>query len=116
MIILPALFPQGRFILKFLVMAKAQIYDSQDGNSQQVWIYCPGCKTHHGFTTKHPGPFVPWQWNGSVDSPTFNPSMLVNADYPESRCHSFVRDGKIQFLGDCFHELKNTTVDLPEID
>lgn len=95
-------------------MAKAQIIDNNELN-QQVWIYCPGCKTHHGFTTKHPT-FPPWTFNGDVDKPTFTPSMLVNGDYPESRCHSFVTDGKIQFLSDCFHELKNTTVDLPEID
>lgn len=96
-------------------MAKAQIYNSQDGLTQQVWIYCPGCKCNHGFTTKHPT-FAPWSFNGDLEKPTFNPSMLCNADYPESRCHSFVRDGKIQFLNDCFHDLKNTTVELPDID
>lgn len=29
-------------------------------------------------------------------------------------CHSFVTDGKIQFLNDCFHSLKGQTVDLPD--
>ena len=28
-------------------------------------------------------------------------------------CHSFVRDGRIQFLDDCSHELAGQTVDLP---
>lgn len=41
---------------------------------------------------------------------------LRNGDYPESRCHSFITDGKIQYLSDCFHELAGQTVDLPEID
>jgi hypothetical protein len=94
-------------------MPKAKIYNSQDGTNQQVWIYCPGCKCTHGFTTKAPG-FKPWTFNGDLEKPTFTPSLLCNADYPASRCHSFVTDGKIQFLGDCFHELKNQTVDLPE--
>jgi len=30
-------------------------------------------------------------------------------------CHSFVTDGRIQFLGDCTHNLAGQTVDLPEI-
>lgn len=28
-------------------------------------------------------------------------------------CHSFVREGRIQFLGDCTHRLAGHTVDLP---
>jgi len=29
-------------------------------------------------------------------------------------CHSFVTDGRIQFLGDCTHTLAGQTVDLPD--
>jgi len=28
-------------------------------------------------------------------------------------CHSFITDGRIQYLGDCTHALANQTVDLP---
>ena len=31
------------------------------------------------------------------------------------RCHSFVTDGRIQFLSDCTHALAGQTVDLPDI-
>lgn len=31
-----------------------------------------------------------------------------------SVCHSFVTDGRIQFLGDCTHALAGLTVDLPD--
>lgn len=31
-------------------------------------------------------------------------------------CHSFIKDGMIQFLGDCTHELKGKTVKLPEVE
>lgn len=31
-------------------------------------------------------------------------------------CHSFVVDGRIQFLGDCTHELVDKTVDIPDFD
>lgn len=30
------------------------------------------------------------------------------------RCHSFVNDGRIQFLTDCTHSLAGQTVDLPD--
>jgi hypothetical protein len=29
-------------------------------------------------------------------------------------CHSFVTDGRIRYLGDCTHDLKGQTIDLPE--
>lgn len=95
-------------------MAKAKLYND-NVQYHLVGIYCPGCKVEHLFTIKHPGPFVPWNWNGSLDNPTFTPSMLCSGGPNNMRCHSFVTDGKIQFLNDCDHELKNQTVDLPEI-
>ena len=30
-------------------------------------------------------------------------------------CHTFVTDGRIQFLSDCTHALAGQTVDLPDI-
>jgi hypothetical protein len=52
--------------------------------------------------------------------PTFEPSILISIgngpDAPRLVCHSFVREGKIQFLGDCTHELAGQTVPLPTID
>jgi hypothetical protein len=57
-----------------------------------------------------------WGWNGSVDAPTFTPSILIHyqgGDNPMV-CHSFVTDGRIQFLGDCTHALAGQTVELPE--
>lgn len=81
-----------------------------------------------------------WGFNGSGDAPTFTPSVLVRGGhyahgetpgncycdyavrYPDKepisgkcfRCHSFVTDGRIQFLGDCTHNLAGQTVDLPD--
>lgn len=56
-----------------------------------------------------------WQYNNNPESPTFTPSLLVDKDRPERRCHLFLTDGKIQFLGDCYHDLKNQTVDMVDI-
>lgn len=49
-----------------------------------------------------------------MDKPTFSPSLLCNGFDPKSRCHSFVKEGMIQFLDDCHHTLKGQTVEIPE--
>lgn len=79
---------------------------------------CPGCGNAHHVAAR-PNTLrngASWEWNGSMDAPTFSPSVLTNGDMPEHRCHCYVRDGKIQFLSDCHHQLAGQTVDLPEWD
>jgi hypothetical protein len=82
-------------------------------------FFCPGCKSTHSVNTARNGPR--WTYNGDPARPTFSPSILVTTRWSETDaterddvCHSFVRDGKIQFLGDCTHELAGKTVSLPE--
>lgn len=94
-----------------------------------VHFRCPGCDSVHGITVESPNG---WGWNGDLERPTFTPSVLVHPHKtlidptlkgdaltaPENvtdtpRCHSFVTDGRIQFLGDCTHALAGQTVDLP---
>lgn len=77
---------------------------------------CPGCGYWHHATVngKLNESGASWEWNGSMDTPTFSPSLLVNGSMPQHRCHSFVKDGNIQYLADCFHELAGQTVALPE--
>ncbi len=77
-------------------------------------FWCAGCEDTH---------IVPdaggWQFNGSEERPTFSPSILLRQRWgnppKESVCHSFVRDGQIQFLGDCTHKLASQTVPLGPI-
>jgi hypothetical protein len=78
-------------------------------------FYCPGCKENKAVPVKprENG----WEWNGSLDSPSFHPSLLWNVAGSNPMvpiCHSFVKDGKIQYLGDCTHGLAGQTVDIPE--
>ena len=77
-------------------------------------IECPACNCLHVFDKR-------WTFNGDYVKPTFRASMLVheNKDYRKRsndkhghRCHSFVTDGKIKFLGDCTHSMKNQEVAL----
>ena len=78
-------------------------------------FHCPGCKSSHPFEVEAPNG-TGWNWNGSFDKPTFTPSLLVWASRPEQRCHSFVTDGRIQFLGDSYHSLAGQTVEIPDWD
>lgn len=58
-------------------------------------------------------PRADWDhFNENYTAPTFKPSMKVQR--PGFCCHSFVTDGRIEFLGDCTHLLRGSTVDLPD--
>jgi len=57
-----------------------------------------------------------WQFNGNKKAPTFSPSLLTNGGAGgRERSHCFVRDGMVQFLGDCSHALAGKTVELPAV-
>lgn len=90
-----------------------------DGN--RVHIFCPGCNVPHGIVVGS------WTWNGSLELPTFSPSLLTHRRvgnnlplehqdfrWTDEVCHCFVNDGLIQFLTDSTHHLAGQTVDLPE--
>ena len=80
-------------------------------------FYCPGCKEHHSYRVKGPQPR--WTWDKSMTKPTFSPSLLVldSVDGKKrTKCHLFVKKGKIQFLNDCLHELAGKTVDMTPVD
>lgn len=88
-------------------------------------FYCQGCEKCHGVNDS-------WTFNGDYEKPTFAPSVLVRGTIPITDneydriisgekiepkkfvCHSFVRDGKIQYLNDCTHELSGRTVELKD--
>lgn len=91
--------------------------------SETVYQYqfmCPGCGVTHAFDKR-------WTFNGDLDKPTISPSFLTHGgrykpgkglpyDTEMFRCHSFIKDGMIQFLNDCTHHLKGKTVPLPDLE
>lgn len=126
-------------------MAKAKVWGAPDREQMDrgnIGIYCPGCKTHHVLNIKEHKRGPGWGFNQNFERPTFTPSLLVKTglhagaqlaplndpEYPKAEewnkflketstiCHSFITDGRIQFLGDSTHELAGKTVDLPEIE
>lgn len=86
-------------------------YEHPPGTKRyNLWFMCPGCDEPHAFDER-------WQFNGDYDRPTFSPSFLTWID-PQpfisgKRCHSYVRDGSIEYQSDCTHELAGKTVPLP---
>lgn len=79
------------------------------GDGTSYAIMCPGCKVRHIFDSR-------WQFNGSLELPSFMPSMSVDQGDPKTQCHSIVTNGRIQFLPDSAHALSGQTVELPAVD
>lgn len=101
---------------------RAKRVTNHEGGHYGIRFHCPGCKEEHTIPTKPHD--KRWDFNDRFDLPTVSPSILVYSHgYLKDdgsvgqtpQCHSFVRDGRIQFLGDCTHELAGQTVDLPEL-
>lgn len=93
------------------VMAKLQKIATDNAEEEEYVFECPGCGGIHMVRTKGSRPR--WEWNEDLDRPTFMPSLLV-APGTSYQCHSFIKDGNIQFLEDCWHELKGQTVEIPD--
>lgn len=104
----------------------AKIKDVSDGGMR---FKCPGCGSNHVVNItgrKH----VRWVFDGNYERPTLSPSVLVSGYMPSDNpdhfdsplhdvpytCHSFVRNGYIEFLADCTHNLAGQTVELPDIE
>lgn len=71
---------------------------------------CPGCGHSHVFSDK-------WQFNGDLAKPTFTPSLMNRSTRDKDFvCHLFLRDGVIEFCGDCTHALAGQSVPCPEFE
>lgn len=111
----------------------------RDATDNTLMFWCPGCNEPHAIQHGQ-GAGPRWGWNNDALRPTFTPSVLVRSirndlteeeyrQYDEayakagrevlndprfaSCCHSFVTNGRIQFLTDSTHHLAGQTVDLP---
>lgn len=83
-------------------------------------FWCPGCKGGHTITY---GATETWQWDGDAEHPTLAPSVLAHAhavSFDEAGgdrtwqplCHSFVRNGRIEYLAGSEHDLAGQTIDM----
>ncbi len=100
--------------------AKLRKATASDGILRLIY-WCQGCEDTHQVRIR-PAPSPSWSWDGNADAPTFEPSVLttyegVDADDVDglpSRCHTFIRAGMVQFLGDCSHRFAGQTLPLPD--
>ena len=97
---------------------------------------CPGCGQIHVLDIDAHAKPPRWVFTGDAGNPTLTPSILARGMlcvYDETGewtgewqrstdgkpipfvCHSFVRDGRIEFLSDCTHALAGQTIDLPAL-
>lgn len=95
-------------------------YDGEDSDTRIVAslsALCPACGFEHTFRVDLDGhgnyESDVWSFNGDYDKPTFSPSMGSNTHKLYDHhpiCHSFLREGVWEFLGDCTHEMANQHV------
>ena len=94
------------------------LYISQGG---LAWM-CPACDHPHILSTEQYGPKdakARWTFNGNVNAPTFSPSILSTMAAPDGThyvCHSFVRNGMIEYLSDCTHKFAGQIIPLGLMD
>lgn len=88
-------------------------------------FWCPACDEEHHIQIEGD---AAWSWDGNEASPTFSPSVLVKGkrwptdeehkrimngetiELDQTSCHSFVRNGQIEYLSDCTHDLAGKIV------
>jgi hypothetical protein len=91
----PEAWLQARGWTKFEPARGGEPYWRRGPNGHYIAWHAPGDPCWCTYDTEHP------------DAPS---------PFTCQRCHSFLVDGQIQFLGDCTHALAGQTVPLPEIE
>lgn len=110
------------------------ISDGTRGNSYQaIVLWCPGCEQPAEDGEMHGGLHMlpvtgagrpTWSFDGNLEAPTLSPSILTRYEHARRRrvaggeledvglfvCHSYLRAGVWEFLGDCTHELAGQRV------
>ena len=91
-------------------VAKLRESSRADGSHYAWHFKCPACRSVHQCDNR-------WGFNGDLEKPTFQGSVLVHAvthGTPEApvnrpRCHSVITDGKIAY---CDHAMAGQIADL----
>lgn len=100
-------------------------FDDRHDYGGHVAHWCPACGELHEFAVDRPfRNGARWTMTGDAAAPTFSPSMNIRVGpYPASSkkagatdvCHYFIKAGRIEYLGDCTHDLRGKTVELPDL-
>lgn len=96
-------------------MAKICRVAQNSPDDPEFMFDCPACGMPHWFKTTGSRP--KWTWNGDFENPTVQPSLNVTWEQHgvQKRCHFYIQNGKIKFLGDCTHSMAKQTIPLADI-
>lgn len=96
------------------VYLKAYPFYSDPDTIAGYGAFCPACKVEHLFLTTSYDDHPVWGFDGNMEKPTFQGSMLANKrEWPgRPKCHSFLENGRWRFLDDCTHEAAGQTMDM----
>ena len=99
--------------------------DNHGVKYQALQFVCPGCVAgagREGYDGIHMLPVnaegidvTSWTWNGDLENPTLEPSILSHAGSWLPRCHSYLRNGVFEFLSDSTHPLVGQHVPMPDL-
>lgn len=92
------------------------------GNVVQYLFWCPACEEPHAATVARwegrDGPV--WNFDGNLEVPTFAPSFRVSTvrgdGQQRTKCHFFIRSGRIEYCSDSPHSLSGQTVPMVDWD
>lgn len=88
-----------------------------------LMFWCPGCENSDSEGGLHMLPIQPysggkpcWTFSGTEESPTLEPSILTKmGPYSGFICHSYLRNGVIEYLEDCTHKYKGQKIAAPPL-
>lgn len=92
---------------------------------ESLAFWCPGCDMNgrgglHMLPVNTGGIKSPsWDFDGDLELPTLSPSILTRMSFRNGNenfvCHSFLKAGVFEFLGDCTHQYANQKVPIPDL-
>ena len=95
--------------------------DDHGTHYQALMFVCPGCMEFGGsglhiVPVNAPHLLKPqWDFDGNLETPTLSPSILTWRDKRTQICHSFLRAGVFDFLGDSTHSLAGQQAPMPDL-
>lgn len=87
-----------------------------------LFYWCEACGWSHSVPVNAKGGNVKNSWNmkGTEECPTLSPSVRHYYTHPETKqmitiCHYHIKNGNIEYCGDCPHKFAGKTVPLKPI-
>lgn len=100
-----------------MVVHPTSRYGIDEPKWQTCWVWCPGCDHATAIPVAGKDGTLPakgahWSWDGNMEAPTFDPSILQHQSGSIPQCHSYIKAGRWEFLSDSTHKLAGQTVDM----